>query len=45
MSTDPLLIWWKANAVFSHLQYHHSRLTFAQIRASVSERYLTRTFR
>jgi len=27
MSTDPLLIWRKADAVISHLQYDHSRLT------------------
>ena len=45
MSTDPLLIWRKADAVISHLQYDHSRLTYVPVRASVSERFLTRKFK
>jgi len=45
MSTDPLLIWRKADAVIPHLQYDHSRLTYVPVRASVSERFLTRKFR
>jgi hypothetical protein len=45
MLTDPLLIWRKAEAVISHLQYDHSRLTQVQVGASVSERFLTRKFR
>ena len=45
MSTDPLLIWLKADAVISHLQYDHSRLTYVQVPASVSERFLTRKFK
>jgi hypothetical protein len=42
MSTDPLLIWRKADTVISHLQYDYSRLTYVQLRASVSKRSYTK---